>query len=108
MVQIGANADREKLFKSHATPLGLCDNFVNLLQLLANQQKDGDSAIQSIITGLHERSRRGIMGGLRRFTEADNHSAVDVGDLRRGTKSVQVEETAVQRGLSRGGHQRRS
>ena len=91
-MQIGANADRAKVFKAHAAPLGLCDNLVNALKLQANQQKDGDSPIESIITGLHERNRRGIMGGLRKFTEADNHSAVDVGDLRRGTKSVSVKK----------------
>ena len=43
------------------------------------------------------------MDGLRRFVEADNHSAVDVGDLRRGTKSVRVKkqqfsETAIREG----------
>ena len=93
MVQIGANADRAKVFKAHAAPLRLCDNLVNVLKLLANQQKDGDSPIQSFVTaGLHERSGRGIMNGLRRFIEADNHSGVDVGDLRCGTKSVQVKK----------------
>ena len=70
----------------------LCDNLTNEPNLSANQQKDGDSPIQSITTGLRERSRRGIMDGLRRFIEADNHSGVDVRDLRRGT---------VQRGFSR-------
>ena len=30
------------------------------------------------------------MDGLRRFIEAGNHSAVDVGDLRRGTRSLSV------------------
>ena len=76
------NADRAKVFKAHAAPLGLCVNLNNALKLLANQHKYGDSPIHSIITGLHERSRRGLMGGLRRFIEADNHSAVDVGGLR--------------------------
>ena len=90
VVQIRANADRANVFKAPAAPWGLCDNLVNALKLLANQQKDGDSPIQSIITGLHERSRRGIMDGLRRFTETDNHSAVNERDLRRGTKSVKV------------------
>ena len=47
VVQIGANADRAKVFKAHAAPLGFCDNLVNALKLLANQQKDGDSPIQS-------------------------------------------------------------
>ena len=58
-----------KVFKAHAAPLGLCDNLINALKLLANQQKDGDSPKQSIAMGI----------------EADNHSAV-----RRGTISVQV------------------
>ena len=65
---------------------------INALKLLANLQKDGDCPIQSIVIHLHERSRSGIMDGLRRsFIEADNHSAVDVGDLRRGTRSVNVQ-----------------
>ena len=78
--------------KVHAAPSGLCDNLINALKLLANQQKDGDSPIQSIVSGLHERSRRGIMDGLGRFIQADNHSAVDVGDLRRGIRSLLVKE----------------
>ena len=41
VVQIGANANEAKVFKAHASPLGLCDNLINALQLLATQQKDG-------------------------------------------------------------------
>ena len=33
------------------------------------------------------------MDGLRKFIEADNHSAVDVGDLRRCTMSILVKKT---------------
>ena len=58
MVQIGADADRAKVFKAHAAPLGLCDNLITALKLLANQQKYGDSPIQSIVTGLYGRSRK--------------------------------------------------
>ena len=61
VVQIGANADRAKVFKAHAAPLGLCDNLINEPKLLANHQKDDDSPIQSIMTGLCERSGRGIL-----------------------------------------------
>ena len=43
----------------------VCQNLINALELLANQQKDGDSPIQSIVTGFCERSRKGIMEGLR-------------------------------------------
>ena len=53
---------------------------------LANQQKDGDSPIQSIVTGLHESTRRGITDGLRSFIEVDNRGALDVGGLRHGPK----------------------
>ena len=38
------------------------------------------------------KSRLDIMDGLRSFIEADNHSAVDVGGLRRGTISVHVKK----------------
>ena len=38
--------------------LGSCDNIVFALKLLAKQQQDGDSPIQSIVTGLQERSRK--------------------------------------------------
>ena len=75
MVQLGTNASEAKLFKAHAAPQGPCDNLVNALKLLANQQKEGDSPIQTIVTGLHERSRKGIMEGLRSFITEDNHSA---------------------------------
>ena len=70
--------------------MGLCDNLINALRLLANQQINGDSPIQSIVTGLHERSRRGIMDGLRSFIQADNLSAVDVGHSRQGTNPLHV------------------
>ena len=45
VVQIGVNANEAKVFKAHATPLGLCDNLINALKLLANQQRDGDCPI---------------------------------------------------------------
>ena len=82
MVQLGTNAN-EAEFKAHAVPQGLCEHLINALKLLANQQTDGDSPIQNIVTGLREISRDGIMSGLRSFIEIDNHSAVAVGHLRR-------------------------
>ena len=86
MVQLGTNANEAKVFKAYAAPQGLCDNLNNALSLLANQQKDGDSPIQSIVTGFHERSKKGIMDGVSSIMEADNHSAVDVGHLRNGIR----------------------
>ena len=73
-VQLGVNANEAKVFKAHAAPLGLCDTLVNALKLLANQQKDGDSPIQSIVTSLPDRR------------------AVDVGHLRKGMKPFTVQK----------------
>ena len=39
-----------KVFKTHAVPQGVCENLISALKLLANQQKDGDRPIQSIVT----------------------------------------------------------
>ena len=47
----------------------VCGNLVNALKLLANQPKDGDSPIQSIVAGFCERSRNSITEGMRHFTE---------------------------------------
>ena len=67
VVQLGVFANEAKVFKARTAPLGLCDNPINALKLLANQQKDGDSPLQSIVTGLHERSSRGIMDGAKKI-----------------------------------------
>ena len=60
MVQTGVSTSQAKVFKARAAPQGLFENFINVLKLLANQQKDVDSPIQSIVTGFCERSRKGI------------------------------------------------
>ena len=93
MVQLGATANEAKVFRAHAAPQGLCDNLINALKLLVNQQTDGESTIQSIVTGLHERGRRGIVDGLRSYIAVNNRSAVDVGGLRRGTRSIHVKKS---------------
>ena len=43
----------------------LCENLTNALELLANQQEDGDAPKQCIVTGLCDRSRKGLTEGLR-------------------------------------------
>ena len=93
-MQIGVNAEA-KLFRAHAAPLELCDILINALKLLANQQKNGDSPIQSIVTGLHERSRKGIMDSLRSFIKEDNHCAVDVGHLSKGKRPFKVQKPNI-------------
>ena len=67
-----------KVFKAHAVPQDPCENLINALKLQANQQKDGDSSKQSIVTGLCERSRKDITEGLRIFIEVDDHCALEV------------------------------
>ena len=43
VVQTSVSASQAKVFKAHAAPQGLCENLINALKLLANQQKDGDT-----------------------------------------------------------------
>ena len=47
VVQTCDSVSQAKDVKAHAGPQGLCENLINALKLLANQQKDGDSPIQS-------------------------------------------------------------
>ena len=91
MVQPGADANEAQVFRAHTAPQGLCEHLINALKLLANQQTDGDTPIPSIVTVLQERSRQGIMDGLRSIIEMDNHSAMDVGHLRRSVRLFKVQ-----------------
>ena len=43
-----------------------------------------------VLLKVEGRSRKGIMDGLKKFVEVDNHEAVNAGGLRQGTKSVKV------------------
>ena len=56
VVQTGADVSQAKVYKAHVAPQGLCENLINALKLLANQQDDGDSPIPDIVTGLHEKT----------------------------------------------------
>ena len=67
MVRTGESVNQAKVFKTHATPQGLCANLINALKLLANQQEDGDGLIQNIVTNLGEGSRKGLTEGLRKI-----------------------------------------
>ena len=53
---------------------GLCENLINALKLLANQQKD--SPVNMVLQCFQEKSRLRIMDGLRRFIMVDNREAV--------------------------------
>ena len=67
MVQRGESASQAKVFKAHAVPQGLCENLTNALKLLANQQEDGDSAIQSIVKAFVKEAEKDTTEGLRNF-----------------------------------------
>ena len=84
MVQDGDDSREAKVFGAHAAPQGLCDKLIDALKLLSNQQRDGDSLVASIVTGLREKSRKGIM------TDPGSSSKWSI--LRQGTKSVEVVE----------------
>ena len=71
----GASASQAVVFKAHAVPQGVRGNLVNALKHLANQPKDGDSPILSIVAGFCERSRNSIMEGLRHFLEKQRQSS---------------------------------
>ena len=61
-------ANFAKVFRAHAAvPQGSCENLINALKLLANQQRDGDSPIQNIFTGLREKKKERVTNGLRSF-----------------------------------------
>ena len=98
VVQTGVSASQAKVFKAFAVSQGLCENLINALKLLANQQKDGDSPIQSIVTGLCARSRKGLVDGLRNFIEVDNDSALDVGCLKEVTRCFVVRRPKCEEG----------
>ena len=78
------------VFRSHAAAQGVCDNLINALKLMANQQKDGDSPVKMVVQGFQEKSRLKIMEGLRRFILVDNPEVVKVGDLEKNVESRPV------------------
>ena len=86
----GERVDQAKVLKAHAIPQGSCENLINALKLLANQQVDGDGLLQSIVANLGQGSRKGLTDGLRDFIKVDNHRALDVGELHRSTGIFKV------------------
>ena len=57
------SASQANVFNARAVPQGLCENLINALKLLAKQQKDGDSPIQSIVASFCERNTQRNYGG---------------------------------------------
>ena len=60
VVQVGANANETKVFKEHAEVLGLCDNLMNALKLLTNQQKDGGSRVRDVCPMQEDRGNTSV------------------------------------------------
>ena len=92
LVVIQESTDHRKanVSRAHAVPQETCDNLINALKLLTNQENDGDCPVGKIVSGLLERSRSRIMDELRKFIAVNNHGAVKVGDLHRETSSKKV------------------
>ena len=72
VLQTGERVEQAKVFKAHAIPQGLCENLINALKLLANQQEDGDGLLQNTVTNLGMGSRKGLTDGLLKFIKVDN------------------------------------
>ena len=85
VVRTGEIVEQAKVFKAHSMPQGLCENLINALKLLANQQEDEDGLLQNIVTNLGKGSRKGLTDVSEDFIKVHNHCALDVGELHRGT-----------------------
>ena len=90
VVQTGESVNPATVFNAHAATQGLCGNLINALELLANQQEDGDGLMQNIVRNLGEASRKGLTEVSRNFIQVDNHRALEVGHLRDGLMSFKV------------------
>ena len=61
VIQDSTDQREAKVFRAHAAPQGTCDNLINALKFLTNQQKAGDSPVVTIVPGLLERTRSRTM-----------------------------------------------
>ena len=95
VVQTGESFEQAKVFKAHSVPHGLCENLINALKLLANQQEDGDGLLQSIVTNLGVRSRNGLTQGLREFIKIDNQQCPEVTVRESPELTLQAEEVGT-------------
>ena len=47
-MQTGESINQAQVFKAHAVPQFLCGNLIHALELLANQQEDGDGLMLNV------------------------------------------------------------
>ena len=59
VIQDRAGPSEAKVFP-HAPPQGMCENLVNALTPLANQQKDGDCPVNVVVRGYIVKSRLSV------------------------------------------------
>ena len=52
VIQDSTDHREAKVFRAHTAPQGTCDNLINALKLLTNQQNDGDSPVGKIVSWL--------------------------------------------------------
>ena len=63
---------------------------ISALNLLAKQQKDGDSPVKMVVQGSQGKVGSEKMDGLRKCIAVDNHEAVKVGDVEKNMESKEV------------------
>ena len=57
----------KQVFRAHAAPQGVCDNLINALKLLANQQTYGDGPVKMVVPGLLEKKSAQNNGQAQKF-----------------------------------------
>ena len=62
IIQDSADPREAKVFRAHTVPEGMCDNLTNSLKLLTHQQKDGDTPVGKVVTGLWKRTSQQCSG----------------------------------------------
>ena len=79
VIQGSTDHQEAKIVRAHAAPHGMCDNLVNTLKLLANQQTGGVSPAQVLVDGFPKNE-----------VGSNNHEAVTLGDLEKTQESLLV------------------
>ena len=97
VVQDSTDPREAKVIRTHSASQRTCDNLINALKLLRNQQKDGGSPVENLVANLIGEESQGILDGLRKFIAVDNCEAVKVGGLQQDAnylKAVKLKFTA--------------
>ena len=95
-MQTGESVEQANVFKAHAIPQGLCENLINALKLLANQQEDGEGLIHSMVDQSRQRKQERSHGRPAGLHQGGQSSRF--GELHRGTGTFQVRKPKVSEG----------